>query len=116
MSLTRMYSSRMRTARLLTGVCLQGWADPPGCGPPSHVTCDACWEAKPPHLYILDSVSFPGEFLAGHFSDEDSGTLNPREYRNQFAPLYDFVCFLATSNCRVLFGNKSLSIVLLQYN
>ena len=26
-------------------VCIQGrgWADPPG-----HVTCDACWEAKPP--------------------------------------------------------------------
>ena len=44
----------MRTARLLTVSCSPGGgsassgADPPGCRPPGHVTCDAYWEATPP--------------------------------------------------------------------
>ena len=66
-NLTRMPSSRMRTARLLT-ICCRGWGGSipapwmqtslwmqtsPGCRlpwmqtPPGHVSCDACWEAIP---------------------------------------------------------------------
>ena len=37
---TRMHSSKMRTARLLTVSRMQT--------PLCHVTCDACWEANSP--------------------------------------------------------------------
>ena len=75
--LARMYSSRMRAARLFTISCSAwGSTQPPGCrplpldadspdadpsdadplwmqtpldtDPPGHVTCDACWEANSP--------------------------------------------------------------------
>ena len=60
---TRMHSSRMHTARLLTvlhPVVLGGSAPPPTCrplldaDPPGHVTCDACWEAIPPMNRMTD--------------------------------------------------------------
>ena len=81
LTLIRMHSSRMRTARLLTvsrsipcigGGCLPNPAldiDPPG-----HVTCDACWEAKPrptPPLWTeemthaCENITLPQNLLAG---------------------------------------------------
>ena len=69
---TRMHSSRMRTARLLTvsrssqgggevGASAQShWMQtPPGADSPGHVTCHACWEANPPPLAQNDWQTLP---------------------------------------------------------
>ena len=77
---TRMHSSRMRTARLLTvsysagggGICptpTPGYRTPMDADPPplGYVTCDTCWEGNPPDRLTdaCENITLPQTSFAG---------------------------------------------------